>query len=494
MHFSKKLVGHLSDLMTSSIFRLCNLACYWYFSRISFSLLKLIHSQGNYQMILGRPNSAYLLVGNAVRKAQAAGLHRLPPSPPTPRTRERTITYWSLYCLENVAAYCFGRPLALCYNTSSTPLPANQPMIHTIVSLSRMMTRCSDEIYNRPRSDRSLSKLYRSAHSIRSEVLAFTSSLAEPLRWGPIKPGAQGVQQCLTYCVSQHIILLTFRPFLLFRAMLDSSERQCVSSKTGRVDAEKMGLLMEGCRLCVDTAQNFVMALIEAAHKNPLIRDMGYTGFHLEGATFVVVYALLLRDSLGEEEGWREKCMEVLEIAAGYLTDLEVKYPNWFPLKTASDAVKRMVEMLKRLHNADRETSSQSVELSESQRDLTTSGGPYPFQTHQQQHHQPPYPQSPTPLPHVSQDAYFHQSQPPIPVPPHSQQHQISTNLPPLLPWACDPAPPFSIDTLADISTDAFDGAGSVNFDFGFDMTDMDLEMFLNQDTPGGSVYGAVEE
>lgn len=53
-------------------------------------------------MVMGRPNSSYLICGTAVRLCQAAGLHKEGSNSyaSAPVMHERRMTYWSLYTLE----------------------------------------------------------------------------------------------------------------------------------------------------------------------------------------------------------------------------------------------------------------------------------------------------------------------------------------------------------------------------------------------------------
>lgn len=57
----------------------------------------------NYQNEQGRPNSAFLHLGTATRKALSAGLHKDVPhgdSQDQETIEERRITFWSLYAFE----------------------------------------------------------------------------------------------------------------------------------------------------------------------------------------------------------------------------------------------------------------------------------------------------------------------------------------------------------------------------------------------------------
>ena len=124
-----------------------------------------------YQLVVGRPNAAYLLTGSSVRKAFAAGLHKesaVPFGPALKSVEERRCTFWNLYMFESLICYSFGRPLDIAYETTHVALPQDQPLLLALVQLCRIQARSAKEIYVGP--DRSLAKLWQSAMSIKTQL------------------------------------------------------------------------------------------------------------------------------------------------------------------------------------------------------------------------------------------------------------------------------------------------------------------------------------
>lgn len=135
----------------------------------------------------------------------------------------------------------------------------------------------------------------------------------------------------------QHTYLLTLRPFLIFRAMLNP---------TSPISPQKLEKLRNACRLCVQAAREFVQVLDAACKNNPLVRALGFNGFYLETASFVIVYATTLNDP---SLPCTSDMLQSLETAVECLKGLEVG----FPLKTAAEAVARMRGLLIQLANGN---------------------------------------------------------------------------------------------------------------------------------------------
>ncbi|EGU75837.1 hypothetical protein FOXB_13637 [Fusarium oxysporum f. sp. conglutinans Fo5176] len=76
----------------------------------------LTHSHAHFQSERARPNSGFLHVGTACRKAVAAGLHKDGCSRPgytEDDTNQRRITFWSLFFWETWQCFVLGRPSSL---------------------------------------------------------------------------------------------------------------------------------------------------------------------------------------------------------------------------------------------------------------------------------------------------------------------------------------------------------------------------------------------
>ena len=73
-----------------------------------------------------------------------------------------------------------------------------------------------------------------------------------------------------------------------------------------------------------------------------VLQSLGYNGFFIEGASFAIVYAVLLQDP-----AWTNtENMAALHTAVECLEDLMV---GW-PFRTTCDALRRMIVLLEGLH------------------------------------------------------------------------------------------------------------------------------------------------
>lgn len=77
------------------------------------------------------------------------------------------------------------------------PLPEGHPFIAAIVKLSIIMHNSTTEIYDT--KDKSLSKLWASAHKVRNQVLELRKSLTDlfPNPDDEVDPGPLGVRQSM---------------------------------------------------------------------------------------------------------------------------------------------------------------------------------------------------------------------------------------------------------------------------------------------------------
>ncbi|KAJ6115318.1 hypothetical protein N7486_001096 [Penicillium sp. IBT 16267x] len=131
---------------------------------------------------LGRPNSAYLIVGTASRKAIAAGLHREVPTYVTGSeeyAQQRILTFWSLCVFDDMVCYCLGRPHSIDENAISIQIPEHS-FIVKMVKLTKIIRKSARNLYGG--QNHTLFDLWKASHKIREELNRFEASLPEGLR------------------------------------------------------------------------------------------------------------------------------------------------------------------------------------------------------------------------------------------------------------------------------------------------------------------------
>ncbi|KAL1901803.1 hypothetical protein Sste5346_001506 [Sporothrix stenoceras] len=269
-----------------------------------------------------RPNSSFLLVGTAVRKAVAAGLHKgvgggssrghaAKQSPDA--ARQMRITVWSLYFWEIWLCFSLGRPSSFPESEMDVPFPTEEKLLHSVVTLARIMSKSAACIYRRHHD--SLLPLWTAANEIRRELRAFAEQQREDFNFGVIDDptaGELGVCQTIVSTLYHHTLILTFRPFLVMRATM----RQEDSEGAGQPHPPPPPWLDTACEYCLDAARHSIAFLIRAFEKNEMCRAIRYHGFFIEGASHVLAFEILHHDAVGREANlpWIQLAIRALQL------------------------------------------------------------------------------------------------------------------------------------------------------------------------------------
>ncbi|KAF8246623.1 hypothetical protein K440DRAFT_474306, partial [Wilcoxina mikolae CBS 423.85] len=300
---------------------------------------------GHYNSICGKPNSVYLLIGTAMRKALAAGLHKEALSQSRQSVdfalvQERRLTFWSIYIFEVTICYGLGRPISINDNDINIPYPEDQPFFLTLVTLSRIYSRASRQLYGTKQG--SLLNLWKVARGLKAELDAFRTSLPEELQIGPDAPPQPGTYEVLRLFLNNwyyHAMILTFRPFLIFHAQWQKDHRLSVSDNPDRVEISYRQLkdrapwIFEACGYCVQAAREQMICLSKAVESNDLVRRLAYNCFYIEGGTFLLIFNMLRdRKTMAEDAA----CVRMA------LKAMDMMYPN-APRDISEFAIKRML-------------------------------------------------------------------------------------------------------------------------------------------------------
>ncbi|PYI31219.1 C6 zinc finger domain protein [Aspergillus indologenus CBS 114.80] len=268
---------------------------------VNLQTIQLAIIMAHYQSEQGRPNSTFLLMGTATRKAISAGLHKEAPSAgedAADSTEERRATFWSLCFYEIWTCFHLGRPSSLSLKDVSIALPEDS-FLQVLISLGKIVARSASEMYGRRHE--SLLQMWKIARSIIDELRGFDGLMRQALGFGLDKcaqPGSLGVRQIIATTLYYHTILLTFRPFLIFRGRWhqDMKRSSCVAS-TKRA-TEIPSWLNEACTQALSAACRTIHHLCEASACNELVRELRYHGYFLGNSSFALMYDLMHGENL----------------------------------------------------------------------------------------------------------------------------------------------------------------------------------------------------
>ncbi|KAF4445684.1 hypothetical protein FALBO_17154 [Fusarium albosuccineum] len=232
-----------------------------------------------------------------MRKAIAAGLHKDACMCPSRQTEDevhqRRIMFWSLFFWETWQCFVVGRPSSIPDPGTAIPVPKEQKLLISLVTLSRIMDKCVKRIYS-PRHD-SLLPVWNAAIEIRRELHQFAEQQLKDMKFGLVgdpSTGELGVCQAMVSTMYHHTLLLTFRPFLILRAKL-KQER----SSPNTMSAESLHTpplwLDTACEYCLEAARNSIGFLTGSCATNILCHDIKYHGFFIEGACYALAFDML---------------------------------------------------------------------------------------------------------------------------------------------------------------------------------------------------------
>ncbi|PWY84832.1 C6 zinc finger domain protein [Aspergillus heteromorphus CBS 117.55] len=270
---------------------------------VNLQTVQLSMFMAHFQTEQGRPNSAFLLMGTAARTAISAGLHKEAPSDggdAADSVEERRCTFWSLYFYEVWTCFHLGRPRSLSAKDIGIA-PPEDPFLQVLIHLSKIITRSADEMYGRRHE--SLLQMWKIARSITDELRGYDSMMQHALGFGldkQVQPGSLGVRQTILITLYYHTILLTFRPFLIFRGRWHRDMKMSAHREggIGKRPTEIPTWLNEACNQALSAACRTIHHLYEASIYNDLVRELRYHGYFLGSSSFALIYDLMHGENL----------------------------------------------------------------------------------------------------------------------------------------------------------------------------------------------------
>ncbi|KAL5337205.1 fungal-specific transcription factor domain-containing protein [Aspergillus crustosus] len=263
---------------------------------VNLQTVQLAMFMAHYQNEVGKPNSCFLHLGIAARKAISTGLHKESPNESrdsTDSAEERRRTFWYLYVYETWVCFHLGRPSSLSRRDIGIP-PPKDPFCLAMITLSEAASRSADELYGQHHG--SLLQMWRIAKSIWDDLRTFDSKMQAALGFGLDKrpqPGGRGVMQTMCITLYYQIILLTFRPFLIFRGRWNQDTRITNTLDKPATKREIPPWLNEACGYALSAAIRSIHFLCDSYTANDLVRGIRYHSYFLGSSCFALIFDLI---------------------------------------------------------------------------------------------------------------------------------------------------------------------------------------------------------
>ncbi|RMX94332.1 hypothetical protein D0868_12353 [Hortaea werneckii] len=326
---------------------------------IQFSLIC-----ADYQCNLGRPNSAYMQLGAACRRAFAFGLHK---EGATSRLREdefkkRRVTMWCLYFYERWIALSLGRKSSLqIADISSGPLE-DQSLVACLSRMANIVERDVGSMYEG--GPHTLQELYNAADKAHHNLREFGETLRIGSRnmFPSLPPAVDNIATLQFHNLYYLSILLIFRPFLI----AESALRTKSSSAPGEM------WLRQACRCAIDAAQDYLVFASGLLKSSDICKRPRYTTFFIESSC-----AVLLHDVLSHPSKYAYH-LEYIQLAIETLESML----HDDPVLNAQRSIRRILQAVERAISAPSLPASSSSETNPSSEPSSSSTtNPHPPST-----------------------------------------------------------------------------------------------------------------
>ncbi|KAK7519869.1 fungal-specific transcription factor domain-containing protein [Phyllosticta citriasiana] len=250
------------------------------------------------EFMTGNPNSSYLYLGAAIRKALASGMHRRTPTNrlPTSESNEAKKTCWSLFCYESIICLCLGRPSSFSQEDVGLAKAERPSFMALYVRLCEII-RMVQHLHNH--HDSTPSRDLKAAHGIRHALKEFAVMVKEDLGFAiggdpVVENQGRFVEQVVMSYLNYYTQVLAFRPFLLLFVEL---KRRADAENGGQPEPKtpfNSPPLLEACEHCVDPARKIIVFAETVFAKRGIEIEGVYNHiFFVESACFVLILAAL---------------------------------------------------------------------------------------------------------------------------------------------------------------------------------------------------------
>ncbi|KAK6837993.1 c6 zinc finger domain containing protein [Apiospora arundinis] len=240
---------------------------------VTLQMLQFSILMSDYQIQMGRPNSTYLHLGVACRKAYALGLNK---DGPSLRNGEGSLakhrnTLWLLYFYETCQALTLGRRSSMSIHDISCPIMEDGAKL----------------IYGR--KSESLRQLYVTAEGLYGQLRRFaeTCDIASANSNQTQSP-AEAIETLTLHNCYYLGVILTFRPFLIANYAMRFGKYQ--------KDNGEMWL-RQACRYATDAAQDSIVFMSSIVPRIAICKYHRYQAFFIECSCAVLIYDILCQPS-----------------------------------------------------------------------------------------------------------------------------------------------------------------------------------------------------
>ncbi|OTB02667.1 hypothetical protein M426DRAFT_322431 [Hypoxylon sp. CI-4A] len=326
--------------LAEKLFVMANQEAIFSLDVVSLPAIQLLILLSEYQNNMGRPNSVYLHLGVACRKALAMGLHRESNATSTNpnNVSKRQATLWCLYFNENFQSLALGRESAIKMADISTPLPSSHTVLASLCKLAHIAEDGARVIYGLRHA--SLGKLYVAAEEIHVRIREFAAES------GIGSPGfanrhkiPDGIASLIIHNVYYHTILLTFRPFLIAESALPSTQNNVSPQQVW---------LRQASRYAVNAAQDSIAYASYMFQKDDVCRSSRYNAFFLDASCVVLLFDILQHPS-------KHACnVEYIQMALLALSSMDQDEP----VTTCSRSIEQTLRIVERTISGQRTDSA----------------------------------------------------------------------------------------------------------------------------------------
>ncbi|KAI8622995.1 hypothetical protein F5Y19DRAFT_468841 [Xylariaceae sp. FL1651] len=255
---------------------------------VSLTMIQISLLLATYQDSMGRPHSSYLHTGVATRKVFAMGLSNYGAGGDARLDiiQKRRAMIWSVYYHETMHALFLGRESTLKRASIQSPYPDHQPALVGLCKLAQIAEDSAAAIYSLPSA--SLWQLYQAAEKIHSRLQACAEELGIASAAAPRSALFTQTTVLQLHNVYYHILLLTFRPFLIAEFALHSGVPRSPS---------KHMWLRRACRIATEAAQDSIVFMNEACRDSDFCKSVRFNAFFLESSCMVLLYDTLRNPS-----------------------------------------------------------------------------------------------------------------------------------------------------------------------------------------------------